>query len=171
MIEFTVTGKAASQGSVAYHPALNCDGKPLIRYGRPVLIPHHDSKILKPWRARVAANARLAMAGRPPLEGAIVLWVCVFRTRPKNHYNSKGELKKDAPEYPTTRPDTLKQVRAIEDACTGIVWLDDSQVVEHQLYKSYSPAAHVCISVTRKETSNGEETQEEFCFEATEDPR
>lgn len=151
VIEFEVTGKAASQGSVAYHPVKDAFGVPLIRNGRPVLVPHHDSKTLKPWRRRVAANARIAMAGRPPLTGAIELCVMILRTRPKNHFNSRGELKTDAAEYPITRPDTLKQMRAIEDACTGIVWLDDSQIVAHRLLKVFTSTPRVLISVRRKD--------------------
>ena len=150
-IEFEVTGKAASQGSVAYHPVKDAFGVPLIRNGRPVLIPHHDSKTLKPWRRRVAANARLAMRGCSPLTGPVELTVTISRCRPKSHFNSRGELKPDAPEYPITRPDTLKQVRAVEDALTGIVWLDDSQVVDHRLVKIFNPTPKVVISVHRKE--------------------
>lgn len=151
LIEFEVTGRAASQGSIRYHPVSDSDGKPLIRNGRPVLISHHDSKILQPWRRRVAANARLAMGGRPPLTGAVELVVTIYRPRPKTNYNSKGELKDDAPTYPATRPDTLKQVRAIEDALTGIVWKDDSQVVDHVLYKRFSGSPTVLIAVHRKD--------------------
>ncbi len=151
LIEFEVTGKAASQGSVAYHSVKDAFGVPLISNGRPVLIPHHDSKTLKPWRRRVAANAKIAMAGRPPMTGAIELSVTICRPRPKANYNSRGNIKADAPFYPTTRPDTLKQVRAIEDACTGIVWLDDSQIVDHRLLKMFSSTPKVLISVRRKD--------------------
>ena len=151
LIEFEVTGRAASQGSIRYHPVSGKDGKPLMRNGRPVLLPHHDSKVLQPWRRRVAANARIAMQGQPPLTGAIDLTVIVYRPRPKVHYDSRGYLKDTAPTHPITRPDTLKQVRAIEDACTKIVWLDDSQVVDHRLRKMFGKTAKVLITVRRKD--------------------
>ncbi len=152
LIEFEVTGKAASQGSVAYHPVKDTFGVPLIRNGRPVLVPHHDSKTLKPWRRRVAANARIAMAGRPPLTGPVELSVIVCRPRPKANYNSRGYIKAAAPAYPITRPDTLKQVRAIEDALTGVVWNDDSQIVDHRLLKMFSSGTpKVLIAVRRKD--------------------
>ncbi|MEE9185236.1 MAG: RusA family crossover junction endodeoxyribonuclease [Acidimicrobiia bacterium] len=151
LIEFEVTGTAASQGSIAYHPVIGPDDKPLILNDRPVLRPHHDSKILKPWRRRVAANARIAMAGRPPLTGAIELSLTICRPRPKWNYNSRGCLKDSAPDHPITRPDTLKQVRAIEDALIGVVWNDDSQIVDHWLRKRYSLTPKVLISVRRKE--------------------
>ena len=151
VLEFEVTGTAIPQGSVAYHPVLGPDGEPLMRGGRPVLRSHHQSKKLKPWRARVAANARLAMRGRRPFTGAIALAVTVCRRRPKEHYDSRGRIKETAPEYPITRPDTLKQARGVEDAMTRIVWLDDSQVVEHYVLKMFARTPKVFISVRRKD--------------------
>ena len=99
----------------------------------------------------MAANAKIAMKGRPPLTGPVELIVTICRPRPKANYNSKGLLKLSVPDYPTTRPDTLKQVRAIEDAMTGIVWNDDSQIVEHRLRKMFHSTPKVLISVRRKD--------------------
>jgi Holliday junction resolvase RusA-like endonuclease len=144
LVEFEVTGRAASQGSIAYHSVEQPDGS--LKYRG-----HHDSKTLKPWRRRVAANARIAMRGQSPWTGAIELTVTVCRPRPKAHYNSGGWLKDWAPDYPITEPDTLKQVRAIEDACTGIVWLNDSQITEHLLQKMFCSTAKVLITIRRKD--------------------
>ena len=37
-------------------------------------------------------------------------------------------VKGSAPRRPVTRPDVTKLIRAVEDACTSIVWRDDSQI-------------------------------------------
>lgn len=152
-IEFDVIGTPVSQGSVAYHPVKLKGGGYAMKDGRPILRPHHDNKKLKPWRQRVAAKAAMAMGDRPLLLGAVMLYVQIYRPRPKDHYNAKGFLKDDAPSYPITRPDTLKIVRGIEDALTGVVWIDDSQVVGHNLQKHFrSNAFHrILISIHEKE--------------------
>lgn len=38
---------------------------------------------------------------------------------------------------PVERPDTVKIVRATEDALTSWLWIDDSQIVQHSLYKAF----------------------------------
>jgi crossover junction endodeoxyribonuclease RusA len=61
--------------------------------------------------------------------------------RPKGHYGSgKNELtvKNSAPKYPDKKPDCTKLLRALEDALTGILWIDDSQVVRQVVGKSYA---------------------------------
>jgi hypothetical protein len=38
---------------------------------------------------------------------------------------------------PVKRPDALKMARAAEDALTGVLWLDDAQIVEERLSKAF----------------------------------
>lgn len=38
---------------------------------------------------------------------------------------------------PVERPDALKLCRAAEDALTGVLWLDDSQIVDERISKAY----------------------------------
>jgi Holliday junction resolvase RusA-like endonuclease len=58
--------------------------------------------------------------------------------RPKAHYKASGEIKADAPWFPIVRPDLTKLLRSTEDAMTGIVWHDDSQIVEQNIHRTYS---------------------------------
>jgi hypothetical protein len=71
----------------------------------------------------------------------VSLTVVVIRKRPSDQMRSgrfAGLVKPAAiAEQPVQRPDTVKIVRACEDALTGVVWVDDSQIVEHRLYKAY----------------------------------
>ena len=70
------------------------------------------------------------------------LTVVIVRKRPGSHLGTgrnAGTVKDWArPLLPTGRPDTVKVVRAAEDALTGWTWLDDSQIVEHRLYKAFA---------------------------------
>ena len=93
-----------------------------------------EKSSLKPWRAVVALAARTEMFGFSLLKGAVEIDVSFCFPRPKSHFRS-GKfsrcLKDNAEMYPTARNigDLDKLLRAILDAMTGVVFLDDSQVV------------------------------------------
>jgi len=139
VIAFEVLGQAATQGSVCSMPMRKKGGGLVMKDGRPLLRPvHQNAKKLKPWRQDVARAARLAYSG-PLLVGAVKVSMMFSRSRPKGHFGTgrnAGKLKPWAEEArPTTKPDVLKLARAVEDALTGVVWRDDSQVVEETLSK------------------------------------
>jgi Holliday junction resolvase RusA-like endonuclease len=67
--------------------------------------------------------------------------------RPKGHLNAKGEVKKSAPAFVTTRPDALKLARAVEDACSKILYRDDSQIVSENISKHYGEPARCEITI------------------------
>ncbi|HET6385143.1 MAG TPA: RusA family crossover junction endodeoxyribonuclease [Armatimonadota bacterium] len=87
------------------------------------------------WREMVAITARPLFP--TPLEGPLGVAVTFFMDRPKNHINKAG-LKRTAPRYPMTRPDTTKMLRAAEDALTGIAWNDDAQIVTQVALKRFA---------------------------------
>jgi len=124
--------------------------------GKIVLIDSGGAKT-KAWRSVVAAAARKAMADievKPPYYLAIE-----FRMpRPKCHYSKSGDLLPGAPWVPVVKPDLTKLLRATEDALTGIVWKDDSLVVETFVSKTYalSSASGARITVCHVESKNGE---------------
>lgn len=102
----------------------------------------------KPWKQEVAQTARLALPeGFTPLDGPVRLVVDFYVARPKGHYGTgknAGTLREGAPDYPTTKPDATKLLRGLEDALTGIVWRDDSQIVSQTVRKRYgTPGALV----------------------------
>lgn len=141
MIQFSVAGVPVPQGSKRH-------------VGNGIMI--ESAKNLKPWRAEVRAEAIAAMAqfGLTPATGPVRL-ECEFTfSRPKSHYRTgkrANELREDMPIYKASKPDISKLVRAVEDAMTGVVWVDDSQVVTLVGEKAYVDRGDflgVCISVT-----------------------
>jgi Holliday junction resolvase RusA-like endonuclease len=76
-----------------------------------------------------------------------VLVLTFYTPRPAGHYGKRG-LRPGAPTRPTTRPDVLKLARAVEDACTGIVWRDDSQIVDEVLSKWFADTHGIGVVVT-----------------------
>ena len=69
----------------------------------------------------------------------------------KGHYGTgrnADQVKASAPPHPTTKPDATKLVRAVEDALTGVIWRDDSQVVRQWASKVYDDCEGVSVIVT-----------------------
>lgn len=136
MIAFTVFGTPAPAGSKR---ALLAPGS-----SRPVVVDASTST--KPWQAAVRAEAAAVMDGRPLINSAVWVEMRFFFPRPKAHYGTKG-LRESAPEYRTQKPDVIKLARAAEDALTGVLWRDDSQVVSAQLRKGWGEPARCEIKV------------------------
>jgi len=128
-IEFSVLGTPAPQGSfrAAYSP----------KSKRAFLI--QANKRTMPWRQEVAAAAMQAMqdGGLFKCGGPVSLTATFFMPRPKGHYGKKG-LRPSAPRWPDKKPDLSKLLRAIEDAMTGIVYIDDAQIVDCLIGKEYA---------------------------------
>lgn len=97
------------------------------------------SKKTKPWMATVAGVVRSQYDGEL-LQGALSLSMEFRLLRPKGHYGSgrnAAVLKPSSPAFPTVKPDLTKLVRSTEDALTGILWRDDTQVVSGVYKKLY----------------------------------
>ena len=77
--------------------------------------------------------------------------------RPKEHFGTgrnAGKLKSSAPRWCTTKnSDRTNLLKAVEDALTGIVWDDDSQVVDGPLRKSYGETGLIRISICELENT------------------
>lgn len=112
----------------------------------------------KDWKARVAHEAELAMAGRSPMSGPLEVEVLFRMPRIGGHYRQVKStsgmvsrcLKDNAPVWPIVRPDVLKLTRAFEDACTGILWHDDSQIVHETMIKQYCESPGLSVRVFEK---------------------
>ncbi len=49
---------------------------------------------------------------------------------------------------PASKPDTIKLTRCVEDALQGVVYVNDSQIVTHWLYKKWGEPARVEVSIS-----------------------
>lgn len=93
------------------------------------------------WRKTVAWIARAFMMRSKPFDVPFHCGFTFFLRRPNDHYGTGRNamiLKPDAPAYHTHPPDALKLARATEDALTGIVWLDDAQVIHQTAEKRWA---------------------------------
>lgn len=135
-LAFVVLGRPQPAGSK----------RAFVRGGRALVV--EDNAKSRPWQALVSDAASQAMAGAPLLTGPLRVELTFVLQRPKGHWGKRG-LRPSAPAYPTTKPDALKLARGTEDALTGIVWHDDSQVVVETLRKVYAASDEAtCCRVT-----------------------
>lgn len=103
------------------------------------------NKKAKDWKKEVQKQARAQVPHK--LSGAVAVVCYIKRLRPKSHYNSKGQLKPNAPKYPAVKPDASKLFRGTEDALTGIAWEDDAQIVHQLVSKVYSETEGALIYI------------------------
>jgi len=148
-IQFHVFGSPVPQGSTRVVPLKAKGGGYQMRPdGRPKLLPiHQHDRRLKSWRQDVANAARAVYDG-PLLDGPVKLSILFILPRPQGHFGSgrnAGKLKDSAPIYPTRRPDLVKLTRGIEDALTGVLWRDDSQIVKQELEKTFGDCAMLTV--------------------------
>lgn len=110
-----------------------------------------DAKGNRAWRSEVAMAAYKAMVGRKPCCKPLRVSFQFRVPRPRGHYGSgknAGKVRSSAPAFPGVRPDLTKLVRAAEDACTGIVWVDDAQICVQTAVKYYAsgmPGLYVTV--------------------------
>ena len=137
-LTFVVYGKARPQGSKRH-------------LGRGVMIeanPH-----VKQWRQDTAAAAIDARPDEWNPYLAFHVEVEFVFARPMTHFGTgrnSSIIKRTAPTHPTTRMqgDVDKLSRALLDACTDILWADDSQVVALTARKRYAkPSEPNCTFV------------------------
>lgn len=132
MLRFFVDGRSQTAGSKRAVPIIK-DGKRVatrvVEDGSPDV---REAK--RTWRQDLRTIAWDAMheQGWEREHGPVALELVFHRQRPAGHYGSGRNarvLKPSAPSWPTGKPDLTKMTRAAEDALTGLVWGDDSQVV------------------------------------------
>lgn len=154
MITFFIPGIARPGGSKKAFAIRNRSGAIVTRQnGSPVIVITDDAKGNKEWKQQCAVFAKQAYQG-PPLTGPLKVRFEFFRTRPKVHFRSNGDIKEAAKQFrPISKPDVTKLIRAAEDALTGICWVDDSQIVDQKGGKWFSdtPGCKVTIEEIRYE--------------------
>lgn len=144
MISFVVEGVPQPRGSKKALPNRAT--------GRAMMVDSNPKS--GPWMDAVAHRAAQAMDGCELFDGPVSVLVEFYFPRPKSHYYTSkarsGELRDDAPELHSKKPDCDKLVRAIGDGMTGVVYRDDSQIAVLMVRKLYSPSGGSCeVSVSQ----------------------
>lgn len=125
-LRFVVRGVAVPQGSTR---AFVVKGRAVTTNKTPALIA---------WRQAVAEEAR-KVAPSDLMRGALAV-SCYFAFEPV-----KARKKQGMAHY--QRPDVDKLLRAVLDACTGVLWIDDAQVCVLRGQKVYLSPPYCRVTV------------------------
>jgi crossover junction endodeoxyribonuclease RusA len=143
---FSIIGTPEPKGSAKAMPTRHKFPFEVAGYGdllRSVAVTSDNPKI-KAWQNTIAAAARVAIGGEEPLRGAVGVELVFYIVPPKH-------IPKQREGLPIVRDDVDKLSRACLDAMSGVLFVDDAQVIDLLARKRYAetPArARVEITVT-----------------------
>jgi len=104
-----------------------------------------DAKTID-YETHVAMKARQAIGASEPLQGALTVFLYLRYTIPASYSKKRKEACLRGVEYPK-RIDLDNVYKSITDAMNGIVYIDDSQIVEAHITKVYAETAGANIMV------------------------
>ncbi|MCL6661754.1 RusA family crossover junction endodeoxyribonuclease [Paenibacillus amylolyticus] len=133
MITFTVYGEPVAQG----RPRASTQGG---------FVRMYDPEKSKDYKDYV----RLAAAEHAPnalLEGPLGMVLTVYRSIPKSLGKKKAALAEAGHIVPTTKPDVDNYLKGVKDALKGVIWKDDSQVVDVFARKRYSARPRIEVKI------------------------
>lgn len=120
-------------------------GRPVIgNGGRPIMVHHTPEKTVN-YEATVKLAASDAMQGHPPFDGPLRMTVSLAMQIPQSYSRKKREQALAGVIFPTKKPDVSNVLKALEDACNGVVYVDDVQIVSGSFEKLYAERPGVTV--------------------------
>lgn len=133
MIQFTVYGEPVAQG----RPRASTQG------GFVKMYDPEKSKDYKQY-VRLAAGQH---APEKPLEGPLSMVMIAYRPIPKSFSKKKAAAAERGEILPVSKPDVDNYLKGVKDALKGIIWGDDSQVVDAFARKRYSARPRIEVKI------------------------
>ena len=107
----------------------------------------YTPKKTKHYEEVITVFAKMAMRGAAPLAGPVSVKIGIFLAIPASWSKKKKEMALVGEVLPTKKPDADNVTKACFDGMNGIVFIDDSQIVESFQKKAYSLEPRVEIQV------------------------
>lgn len=104
------------------------------------------------YESTVALAASQAMKGRAPIEGPVAVIMAIALPVPASWSKKKQAQALGGMLLPITKPDMDNVIKAVYDAINGVVWGDDTQVVDERTTKRYAATPGVDVFVFRPES-------------------
>lgn len=91
--------------------------------------------------------ARQAMGASEPLETPVSLYLYIRVPIPASATKKRLQAIADGSEKPTKKPDASNILKSVEDGMNGVVYHDDSQIINIHVSKVYSslPGVDICV--------------------------
>jgi Holliday junction resolvase RusA-like endonuclease len=134
VIEFIVPGQPVPKG----RPKFARRGKNVVAYTPAKTVA---------YEALVQRAAGEAMAGREPTLRPVRLVVSLALEVPASWSKKRRAMAIAGEIQATKKPDADNVLKGLKDACNGIVWEDDAQVVSIELAKAYGDPPRAVVSV------------------------
>lgn len=99
------------------------------------------------YEGLVAMAAQEALAGRPLIVGPVLMELHMFHPVPRSWSKKRQAMALVGEVMPTVKCDADNCLKAVCDALNGVVWRDDTQVVNVFLAKRYAENPRVEVKV------------------------
>lgn len=113
----------------------------------------YDPKKTSDYKKYVRLSARQQYKGEP-LKKALTVEMDIYREIPKSTSNKRRLMKNEKAIRPIVKPDVDNYTKGILDALNGIIYKDDSQVVDLTARKYYSDNPRVEVEIIEVERNN-----------------
>ena len=134
MITFKVDGVPVPKGRARY-----------VRRGNH--ISTYTPEKTRTYETLIKDAARQAMGVSEPLETPVSLYLYIRVPIPASATKKRLQAIADGSEKPTKKPDASNVLKSVEDGMNGVVYKDDSQIVNIHVTKVFSsfPGVDICV--------------------------
>lgn len=109
----------------------------------------YDPVVTRRFKKQLKELAKVKMAERAqqPFDGPLVVIIRVYRAMQKSTPKRDQLPKLNGKLRPFVKPDVSNFVKSVEDSFNGVLWKDDSLIVQEFSEKYYSQHPHIEIEV------------------------
>lgn len=133
---------------VSFKVDANPVGKQRARYvKRGNFVQAYTPEKTRTYETLIRDAAIEAMGASEPLETPVTLYLYIRVPIPKSHSKKRVEACLNGLDQPIKKPDASNILKSVEDGMNGIVYKDDSQIINLHVTKVYSTLAGVDICV------------------------
>ena len=123
-------------------------GKQRARYvKRGNFVQAYTPEKTRTYEALIKDAAKQAMGSSDPLETPVSLYLYIRVPIPKSCTKKRLEAINNGSEKPIKKPDASNILKSVEDGMNGVVYRDDSQIVNIHVSKVYcsNPGVDICV--------------------------
>ena len=134
MVTFKVDGVPVPKGRARY-----------VRRGNH--ISTYTPEKTRTYETLIKDAARQAMGGSEPLETPVSLYLYIRVPIPASATKKRLQAIADGSEKPIKKPDASNILKSVEDGMNGVVYKDDSQIINIHVTKVFSsePGVDICV--------------------------